>query len=782
MDLRFAEADVRVGRARRRRAALAGEKIAFIGNYPPQQCGIASFTSDLFQALTGAVDAEVSVAAIGSEATRKHYPPEVTLVIERGDAASYVQAAARLNARGVSIVCLQHEFGIFGGDAGDHILKLLDQLNASVIVTLHTISPRFDPAQTRVLGGLIARADLLVVMSEKGRAILEEVYAVAPDKIAVIPHGVPVRPFPDADDFKRRFGWSGSDVLMTFGLLGRSKGVETMIRAMPDIVRARPSAKYVILGATHPNIVAQEGEKYRDELKALAENLGVADHVDFINRFVGGDELIDYLSAADIYVTAYRNEAQITSGTLSYAYALGKPVISTPYWHAAELLADGRGVLCPFGDAAAFADAAIKLLGDDELRRRMGENAYDDGRRMHWPVIAENYAASFASIRAEAFESARKVVRMSDRNGFSEWRAPLAYLQQMTDEVGILQHATMDIPNRHEGYCIDDNARALLAMTQLSEAGRASPVSVRFETIYASFVNGAWNAGNGRFRNFMSFDRRFLDDAGSEDSHGRTMHALAHARQHATSADHRAWADWMFFEALPASDDFVSPRAIAHGVNALCAVDAAAPGRAAVRDRIKSHAHTLHGLLKMYASPDWFWFEDVLAYENALLPSALMSAGRRLGDDQMCEDAVSALTWLSCMQTSEDGWFRPVGTQSYGVSRTLPRRFDQQPIEAYATIAAYGVAAEVDPASGWAAKARGVLRWFEGHNDLGRRLYDPANGSCCDGLHADRENRNKGAESALAALMSYTMVSKAAARRKDLVGPEILDPARIATS
>lgn len=385
--------------------------IALVGTYPPQHCGIATFTADLRNALHAAhPHRQTTVCAVRASRFPLDYPAEVSAVIERDEARTYERAAARLNASGVSILSLQHEFGIFGGLAGEHVLRLLDGFDGGVVPTLHTVSPHLDQNQRRVMRALIERSDKVVTMARKGREILIDCFEADPAKIVIVPHGVPSRRAPSCEAMKARLGFAGRQVLMTFGLIGRSKGLETMIHAMPAIARRHPNALYVVLGATHPAVLAHEGEGYREMLIGLAQELGVADNVAFVNRYVGADELVDYLSAADIYVTPYMNEAQVTSGTLSYAYALGLPVISTPYWHAAELLGGDGGLLVGFGDRAAFAEAADRLLSDPELRRRMSLRAMKVGETMRWPAVSERYLHHFAAVRrcAEAPAGTRR--------------------------------------------------------------------------------------------------------------------------------------------------------------------------------------------------------------------------------------------------------------------------------------------------------------------------------------------------------------------------------------
>ncbi len=748
---------------RRVKAIQQKTTLALIGTFPPTRCGIATFTQDMVDAVRHAdphIDA--SVIAITPPFHDGAYGPDVIASIRQHHLPDYIRAAALLNERRVGTINLQHEFGIFGGVAGGHILHCLDQVDADVITTLHTVSAQLSADCRRVMSGILERSGKVVVMAEKGRSILVDEFGADPDRISVIPHGVPTRTFSDTATFKAKMGFDNRSTLMTFGLIGRGKGLETMIRAMPDIAARHPDALYVILGATHPNVVAAEGERYRESLGALAQSLGVEANILFIDKYASQHELIDYLSSADIYVTPYLNENQLTSGTLAYAYALGRPIVSTPYAHAAELLTEDRGVLCDFGDSACFAAAINDLLANPARRLTMGRAAHNAGKEMYWPVIGRRYLdliADGGKARDRPIQDASTLFHLPRPRTQNLFK----YLDAITDDTGLIQHSTRSVANRAEGYCVDDNARALLAISQHEMLGRRSPATKRLENVYVAFVQHSWNADNKRFRNFLSFDRRWLDDGGSEDSHGRTLHALASASLGLRDPSRRAWAGQLFHEAIGTVDAFSSPRAIAHAINALCLLMDKEPSGATNVRRLRSYGDFLHCLLRRKATPEWYWFEDVLAYENALLPAALINAARHLKDTSMLRDGIAALWWLSYAQKAEEGWFRPVGTGNFGAIRSLPSNYDQQPIEAYATIAAYAAADKVDPHGKWRDRTDQVYAWFTGANDLKAPLLDTSTFACCDGLNAYGTNANQGAESCLAAVMS-AMICEAMAQ------------------
>lgn len=720
------------------------EHLALIGNFPPRRCGIATFTGDVYDALTAAYPSlECDVYAMTDEGGAYDYPAAVKVELHQNRPDDYVAAARRINASGAQAVCIQHEYGIFGGSAGEHLLILLNALRVPVVTTLHTILTHPDPDQRRVMQRLVERSSRLVVMSRKGRDILREVYGVPAGKIAVVPHGTPDYPMVDTADYKDRFDLTGREVLFTFGLLSPNKGLESMIRALPAIAKARPKSLYVILGATHPHLVAREGEAYRDSLQALAEELGVASHVRFVNTYVDTPLLLEYLAAADIYVTPYLNEAQITSGTLAYAVGMGKPVISTPYWHAAELLAEDRGVLTPFNDPGALAEAAISLLSDDTRRERIRGNAYAAGREMIWSKLAEGYMGLFTAVRDEKPANVNGAVRPALPS------PKLDAIEAMTDSCGIVQHGVYSIPDRHHGYCVDDNARALLLAVRLAQHEKPTPQLERMANTYAAFVQHAWNPDLRRFRNFMAYDRSWLEPVGSDDSFGRTFWALSETTAFGWREDQRVWARALALQALPELTAFPAPRTQAFLTLGLVALDTAQPGSTHIHTLMSSLAHQLARQLRCERTPAWCWFENGLSYDNARLPEALLRAGQALGDKTLIKPGLEALEWLCEIQTAPSGCFRPVGSETFDKGPYLqPSPFDQQPLEATATIEACQAAYEVSGDTVWLDRARHAYDWFLGENDLNLSMVQ-ADGGCYDGLTPNGPNLNRGAESLL---------------------------------
>ena len=744
------------------------KRVAFVGNSLPRRCGIATFTTDLQHAISASATApQVTLVAMTDAARLYDYPPVVGYQIHDEILEEYERAADLLNARGCDVVSLQHEFGIFGGEAGGYVLNLLQKLKMPVVTTLHTVLAQPGIAERRVFKEVIDLSSGVVVMAEKARGILEAEYGVPASKIEVIPHGIPEGQLVSTVAAKRRRGFAGRPVLLTFGLLSPNKGVEVMIDAMPAVLRDRPDAVYVVLGATHPTLIRREGEGYRARLQQRVSALGIESAVVFFDQFVDQATLTDFINMCDVYVTPYLNEAQMTSGTLAYSFGQGRAVVSTPYWHAQELLANGRGVLVPFGDSAAIGTAISSLLMDDARRTAMGANAYAHSRSMTWRATAQRYMAAFeaARVRHEAGPSPAAVVpvALASRLGASAPapRMQLAHFNSMCDDTGLLQHAVHSVPDRSHGYCVDDNARALLLALALNCSGE-DPMPEKLTVSFAAFVQHAWNPDTRRFRNFMSFDRRWLEETGSEDSHGRVIWALGRCVESDTSASRRSWAAALLQEAVAVVGQFGSPRACAFSLLGLEAYSRSALKDLRFRDLQHALAGRLVSMLEAVETPDWVWFEDELAYDNARLPQSLILTGLCLDSPAYVAAGLRSLRWLTQIQTTESGDFRAIGTESFGFHRTPPRRFDQQPVEAAAAVSACLAASRADTAALWQSHARTAFAWYLGRNDLGVTLIDAELGSCSDGLHADRMNANRGAESVLSYLLALAEIRKLA--------------------
>jgi glycosyltransferase involved in cell wall biosynthesis len=739
-------------------------RVAVIGNSLPRRCGIATFTNDLQRAISNSrPNLQACIVAMTDHDQTYDYPVSVALQIKDDSIEEYVRAAAFLNAGRFDIVCLQHEFGIFGGEAGAHILELLSRLTMPVVTTLHTVLAKPTAVQRAVIERIVDASAKIIVMANKGRELLRSVYRVPDEKIEMIAHGIPDFPFVEPDTAKAKLGFSNCSVILTFGLLSPSKGIEVVIDAMPSILKRRPDAIYLVLGATHPNLVRDHGEAYRESLMTRVRELGVEDHVVFLDQFVDQATLLEFISMCDVYVTPYLNEAQMTSGTLAYSFGLGKPVVSTPYWHARELLTEGRGVLVSFGDAAGIGNAIAQLLTDDPRRQAMRERAYATSRSMTWERTAERYVAAFENARQG---HSLKVIARTEPNTIALHGPAVPAMQtghflSMCDDTGLLQHAVHSVPDRLHGYCVDDNARALLLACALNEQGE-QPLAEVLTARFAAFVQHAWNPDTGRFRNFMGFNRTWLEDKGSEDSHGRTLWALGECARRDASLPRRRWATALFAQALPTAKAFRSPRASAFtllGLDAYCAV---VPDDGHAREIRRALAERLMSGLASVETPGWQWFEEGLAYDNARLSQALIVTGMATRTPGYVEAGLRSLRWLMTLQTTSTGHFRPVGTASFGERLKSPLAFDQQPVEATATIAACLSAWRADDDAEWKTIATKVFAWFLGSNDLSVALVDPETGSCRDGLHPDRANENRGGESVVCYLLSLAEIRQLA--------------------
>lgn len=733
------------------------KRIAFIGNYLPRQCGIATFTTDLCESIADEFKNTACIALpVNDTEAGYEYPSRVRFELTEKDIESYRRAADFLNINNVDMVSLQHEYGIFGGKAGGYILALLRELRMPVVTTLHTVLRNPNSDQRRVLDEIVSLSDRVVVMSQRGAEFLRDIYHVSAEKIDLIPHGIPDVPFVDPSFHKDLFGVEGKNVLLSFGLLSANKGIENVIKALPAILAKYPNVMYIIVGATHPHVIQSEGETYRLSLQWLARENGVEGNVIFYNRFVSSEELVQFISAADIYITPYLDAAQITSGTLAYTVGAGKAVISTPYWYAEELLTDGRGALVPFSDPQALADQVIELLGNESKRHAMRKRAYMFGRNMIWPQVARDYMKTFESAHAgrRHFAAAGFAVKPLDKRAGELPPLKLDHLRHITDETGIFQHAIFTIPNYREGYTTDDNARALLVSTLLEEVGNTEAVDLA--TRYLAFTWYAFNTETRRFRNFMDYQRNWLEESGSDDSHGRALWALGTVLGRSNIPTLHNMAGRMFQQSLLAILETTSPRAWAFALIGIHEYLLRFAGDSRVSQVQGELAGRLLRLYQQNRKDGWNWFEDKLTYCNAALAHAMLLCGESIPNGTMMETGLESLQWLADLQKSEagGGYFVPIGTNGFYLMKGERARFDQQPVEAQGMVSACLEAFRITGKKSWHREARRAFEWFLGRNDLHLPVYDPTTGGCRDGLHPDRPNENQGAESTLAFLQS----------------------------
>ncbi len=739
--------------------------VAVIGNYMPRLCGIATFTTDLVEALSAeAPDINCWAVAMNDKPEGYTYPGKVRFVVNQNRLADYSVASEFLNIGQTDIVCVQHEYAIFGGPAGSHLLKLLGELRMPIVTTLHTVLRDPAPEYREVMHKLSDLSDKLIVMSRKAFDFLKDIYAVPKEKIAFIHHGIPDMPFVDPNFYKDKFGVEGKKVLLTFGLLSPNKGIENVLQALPSVTKEHPDVIYIILGATHPHIIKAYGEEYRISLQQLVRKLKISDHVIFHNRFVELKELCEFLGAADIYVTPYLQECQITSGTLAYAMGTGKAVISTPYWYATEMLAEGRGIIVPFKNPDAIAEHIIDLLANDVNLHAMRKKAYMFCREAIWKEVSRRYLEVFSEVQLNRSRHPRPrhlyIENIKSITNFELPEMKLDHLKSLTDDAGILQHATHTVPDRDHGYCTDDNARALMVAAMGREY--LDTDSMCFDSLtnrYLSFLLHSFNVEKGRFRNFMTYERQWTEEVGSEDAHGRALWGLGKAVAFLDNPGQMAMSMMLFNRAMKAVEHFESPRAIAFALVGIHAYLHKFSGDSEVRRVREIIANRLFDQFKNNATESWPWLENAVNYANGKLSHALFLSGQWMQRSDMVDMGLRSLKWLLTIQT-EDNHFVPIGNNGWYEKGGIKARFDQQPIEADAMIGACVEAFNITRDKTWIDNAVLCFNWFLGQNDLNMPLYDPKTGGCRDGLMADGINQNEGAESTLAWLLSLMTLQK----------------------
>ncbi len=745
----------------RNRALLSRAPIAFVSDYLPRRCGIATFTHDLCEAvaLQGHKKHDVFSVAMNDVPEGYPYPDRVRFEVRQNVQADYRLAADFLNVNLVSSVCLQHEYGIFGGPCGSHILAMLKRIRRPIVATLHTVLKTPSDEQLVVMRELTKTCHRVVVMSNLAHNMLEEIYDVPREKIAMIHHGIPDVPFIDTNFYKDQFGVEGKKVILTFGLLSPGKGLEYMVEALPAIVKKHPEVVYIVLGATHPHVKRDSGEEYRNSLVRRVHELGMSDNVIFQNRFVDLKELCEFLGAADIYVTPYLDEAQITSGTLAYALGAGKATVSTPYWYAQEMLADGRGRMVPFRSGEAIAAEVNDLLDNETECHAMRKRAYTFCRRMLWKKVAQDYLDLFEEANEAWLESRHltissgKETKADDAKGDELPEVDLRHLRLLTDDTGIFQHCLYSTPDRTHGYCTDDNARALIATVMYWEQTHDDSVIPMMQT-YLSFLSYAMDDKTGRFRNFMNYDRTWSELVGSEDSHARALWGLGMAVALCPHESMIALASRLFLKGVSALTGFSSPRAWAFGIVGIHGYLRRFGGDSEIRRFRSEMTDRLAKHFTDHMTGDWPWCEDVVTYANAKLPHALLMSGKWLNRGDIIDIGKASLQWLVDIQTGEDGMLSIIGTNGWYVRGQGKAQFDQQPIEAHALVDACIEAYRVTREDHWLALAKKAFNWFLGDNDLRTPVLDFTTGGCRDGLHNDRVNENQGAESTLAWLLS----------------------------
>lgn len=731
-------------------------KIALIGTYQPRQCGIGHFSKNLIDAVLQHPDQEIEafVVAINDPGGAYNYPEEVKFTIDQNDHEAYLKAAEFINQQGADLCIVQHEYGIFGGQHGVYILSLMHRLTMPILTTLHTVLKKPAYNELHILKEIATRSQKVVVMADKAVELLKEVYGINKERIAVIPHGVPDIGF-ERKAVRKALNVADRKLLVTFGFIGRNKGIETVISALPNVVAEHPEVQYVVLGRTHPNVIRHAGEEYRLFLRELVANLGLEDHVVFINEHASQDVVFKYLCAADIYITPYLHEAQITSGTLSYALGVGAAVVSTPYWHAAELLADGRGALFGFGDTDGLTRLLQELFSNPKKLEAMRYEAQAYGDTIKWPKIGGRYAALCRQELGTATMSRLQKGRLADRPDLPPLR--LDHALRLTDSTGILQHATYGIPNYREGYCLDDNARALL-MALMACRGSKDKTVLRLIPTYLAYIHYAQN-DDGTFRNFMGFDRRFLEEVGSEDAFGRAIWAIGYATAYAPNDAFFQVARMVLFKAVPQFGRLRSIRAIANTILGLYHYLKSHPTDEGMIELARQLAQRLYDEYRAHRHDDWKWYETLMAYDNAILPLAMLHAAELIGNDDFRNVGFESMYFLK-KHTMQRGYLSLVGNEGWFKRDGDAARFDQQPLDAMATVLLFAQAFHLTADTRHRQSAYAAFRWFLGENDLRMSLYDVETYGCCDGLRPDGVNRNQGAESTLAYLISHLTIQQ----------------------
>jgi len=740
-------------------------KIAYISTYPPRECGLATFNHNLMHAIGANYPEQKSllqgafvVALNDSEDLHEYeYPDEVKYVIRQNHQKDYIRAANYINTSSADVCIMEHEFGIYGGESGIYILPLINRLEKPLISILHTILKKPSYVQRIIIREIAEQSSKIIVMSQRAVEFLTTIYEIPADKIQIIEHGVPDVETSKENPVKALSSFKNRRVLLTFGLISRNKGLETVVRALPKIAAKHPDVMYVVLGNTHPGVIKSSGEEYRDHLKSLAAQLNVFKNLTFINKFVSEQELVDYLTACDVYVTPYLNEAQITSGTLSYAVGAGAAIVSTPYWHATELLADGRGRLFDFKNSDALADTVIELLDQDRVLKELKENTYQYGLHLRWPVVGTEFikAAKEAILR---FDFSDKILKNSIVDPEILPKFSLNHVLRLTDDTGIVQHAKYGIPNLKEGYCLDDNARALI-MALMAYQRNGSKEAFKLLPIYLSYIH-YMQTDDGNFRNFLSFDRRYLDEVGSEDSFGRTIWSLGHLIGCAANNSYREFALEIFHKSVPHFAALKHLRGIANTIIGISLYLQAIPADDGMIGILNDLTKPLIAAYGNTQSEDWHWFEEKMTYDNAILPLALLHSCEITGNEDAKRIALASMAFLDKL-TLSSGYLSPVGNDGwYHRGGTFPI-FDQQAIETMAMVLMYFQAYRIFRVPQYVEKMFLSYKWFLGENTLRAPLYDHETKGCCDGLLPGGINRNQGAESTLAYLISHLTVLKA---------------------
>ncbi len=718
-------------------------KIAYLGTYPPRECGIATFTYDLVSAINKKFNprTQAEIIAINDNGSSLYnYGEEVKHQINQTDIEDYINVAKKINEDDeISVVNLQHEFGLFGGEYGEYIIPFLESLKKPVVATFHSVLPNPEKKQKNVVRAIAERTKGIIVMADSAIDILNKDYGIDRKKIHKIHHGVPdIKPVPNKEKMKEELRLGGKFVLATFGLLSKGKGIEYAIKALPEIVKEHPEVIYLVIGETHPQVRKNEGERYRNSLLKMVQKLGLKKNVKFYNKYLTLDEIIKYLQIADIYITPSLDPNQIVSGTLAYAVSSGTPIIATKYAHAKELITENRGVLVDFKNHKQIEKALNYLINNKRLMEEMGENSYKYGRNMVWNKVASDHMNVF-----------RKITENIDMH-YPIPEIKLNHLKKMTDTTGIIQHSKHSVPDRDTGYTLDDNARALIVAVKYHDLFKDKTL-LNLITIYTAFIKHCLKE-NGNFHTTMNYNHDFVDEPESEDSYGRAIWACGVLINSSVYENIVSNAKFTMDNALKIFDKIESPRAIAFTILGVYEYYKRFDNED-LKEKIKKLADKLVKLYENEGSKDWKWFEPYLTYSNGVLPECLFYAYDIIKDEKYLDIAAESLGFLKeitivnkkVVLIGHDGWYRKNGKRAI---------YDQQPIDAGSLVRAFLAAYKITKSKAYYDNAILSFEWFLGRNSLNRRIYDDITGGSFDGLNPKEINLNQGAESTISYIMA----------------------------
>jgi glycosyltransferase involved in cell wall biosynthesis len=716
--------------------------ICFLGTFPPRECGIATFTKDLAYAIKKRFNPKIDirVAAINEEPTSMYnYNRKVGFKISQNDIDDYIELAKKINrSNSIKIVSIQHEFGIFGGEFGNNLIPFLEALEKPVVVTFHSVLPCPAEYQKKVVKSIGEKSSAIVVMAEKAVEILTEVYGVDKRKIYYVPHGTPQVPFCDTEKEKKRLGLQGKKIFSTFGLLNRGKGIEYILRALPKVVEKHPDILYLIIGETHPVIRRREGEKYRNDLIKLVEKLGIKDNVRFYNKYLSLKEIISFLKATDVYLSPGLDKNQIVSGTLAYAISCGKPVISTGFLHAKEIVnKSGAGFVVDFKNPEQYKRAILKFLDNPNLLKEASKKAYSYSRHMTWPNVAQGYMRIF-----EKFTELEE-----EKNKFPQIN--LKHLIKMTNKNGMIQFANHSTPDLNSGYTLDDNARALIVVGKEYSLYK-SKNSRQLAEIYLNFIE-KMQREDGRFYNYLTKELKIKDKKLYQDPFGRALWALGSAIYY-FDGNIRDRARKIFEKAVENILWLKSVRAKAFSVFGIYLYDKVFQD-SAKKQKTNLLIEPVVEEYKHNSRKDWRWFEEGLTYANSTLPEAFFIAYKMTGNHKYLKIAKESFDFL-CSLTFVEGNLMPIGQNGWFSYKGKRAFFDQQPIDASSTTRTCLVAHNILKDKKYADLGLSAFNWFLGKNSLNQFIYDSSTGGCYDGLSPSCVNINQGAESTLSYLMS----------------------------